>query len=193
MRPTTLSQFPQMKATTLGAFKRQFWRTTRLGAPSTVPKVHACPGPPLRRCPGQPCGVMSTGVASNSKAAVPAGTLSQERFEAVAGEKAGETTPQPAARPHEEQGTKRWPSEWLGRTAKRWRSDLPKRLGPKVRLKQDETAGDVEACKEVLNEAHTTTSAKSIRGRLVWWERKAAKRGFAPFPLTEKKLALAAA
>ena len=44
----------------------------------------------------------------------------------------------------------------------------------------------------VLSETHTATSRKSIRGRLVWWEARAKRRGLDPYPLDQLKLKLAA-
>ena len=72
------------------------------------------------------------------------------------------------------------------------RADFPRIYAAGGRAGVDEPGHDSDALKQVLNETHTATSRKSIRGRLVWWEARAKRRGFEPYPLDQYKLKLAA-
>ena len=74
----------------------------------------------------------------------------------------------------------------------RTRVDFPRIHAAGGRAGVDEPGQDSDAMARVLNETHTATSRKSIRGRLVWWEARAKRRGIMPYPLDHHKLKLAA-
>ena len=76
--------------------------------------------------------------------------------------------------------------------SKRRRLDLPRIWeGTKPTVCEGPKA-DEEAIANVLRDTHAATSRKSIRGRLVWWEAKAKRRGLDLYPLDAEKLQLAA-
>ena len=79
-----------------------------------------------------------------------------------------------------------------GSTEEGSRADFPLNWTEGGRAGVDEPEHDSDAMARVLRETHTATSRKSIRGRRVWWEARAERRGFEPYPLDHFKLKLAA-
>ena len=92
----------------------------------------------------------------------------------------------------EERCSPRGSAQGSGSVVSDARSDFPIIRAEGGRSGVDEPGHDSEALARVLMETHTATSRKSIRGRLVWWEARAKRRGIAPYPLDHFKLKLAA-
>ena len=92
----------------------------------------------------------------------------------------------------EDSGSSEGAARGSGSTESGLRTDFPLIRTEGGRAGVDEPGHDSEAMARVLRETHTATSRKSIRGRLVWWEARAKRRGIEPYPLDHYKLKLAA-
>ena len=92
----------------------------------------------------------------------------------------------------DERGSLKGSAQGSGSTASDTRFDFPIIRAEEGRSRIDDPGHDSDAVARVLRETHTATSRKSIRGRLLWWEARAKRRGIAPYPLDHCKLKLAA-
>ena len=92
----------------------------------------------------------------------------------------------------DDRGSPKGAARGTGSTVSDSRTDFPIIRAEGGRSGVDEPGRDSEAPTRVRWETHTATSRKSIRGRLVWWEARAKRRGIEPYPLDHFKLKLAA-
>ena len=178
-------QHAVLNANTLEAYKRQVWQATRFSKPNdTLTLSKAVPEPKSWGTPQAGYGGSRQGQNTANPSSSMAFGLCLEWGKAQQLE-----LPQ-----GQEDIGRKWPKKFTcDREARKWRRDLPTGQKTGGKRPRADISADSVAVNELVLGTHTATSRKSIGGRLRWWESKAKERGFAPYPVDEEKLTLAAA